>query len=270
MTTPRIVLLLCVAACGTPSSPRASEPPAAGVAARQTTPVPHAAPAASAPSTFHPDDDPACGELATLTSEVQLWRVAANPQPHRKRLAALWPTLPATCRGGTFYLVGAELIGRAADGKLATADGAVALHSSTEALARGLAVEPDHPRLLAHLAFADDLVPGQAPPLPAGACTRARERGGDAWTDDTAYVCALTAIHARDGAAATTELERIHAAGAFPDLPVRRAQALALSGKAKEAQALAKPAAAALASAPSRFDLTPAAIEALKKRLPAR
>ena len=42
-----------------------------------------------------------------------------------------------------------------------------------------------------------------------------------------------------------------------------------LAGKPKQAKALAKPAAAALAKVPPRFDLTPAAIDALKKKLAA-
>jgi hypothetical protein len=272
--------LSCVAGCGKPSGTRASEPSAANeavatkgsgsgsvrVAAGQA-PGSASPPAAAAARALHPDDDPACADLATLTSEVRLWQVAASPQPHRRKVVALWPTLSPACRGGTFYLIAAELVGRASDAKLATTDGAVVVQSPADALARGLAVEPDHPRLLAHLAFADDLVPGQAPPLPAGACARARDRGGDAWRDDAAYICALAAIHAGDGAAALTELERVHSAVAFPDLQVRRAQALALAGKPKEAQALAKVAAAALAKAPPRFDLTPAAIDALKQKL---
>jgi hypothetical protein len=114
-----------------------------------------------------------------------------------------------------------------------------------------------------------DLVPDQAPALPAGACGRARSRGGDAWADYAAYICALATIHAGHGVAALTELDRIHSTVAFPDLPVRRAQALALAGKLTEARAVAKRASDTLAQAPPRFDLTPAAIDALKKKLPA-
>jgi len=121
------------------------------VAARQApASTLHAAPPAASARTFHPDDDPACTDLSTLTSEIHLWQVAASPQPHRRKVAALWPTLSPACRGGTFYLVAAELVGRATDAKLTTADGAVIVHSSGDALAQGLATEPDHPRLLAH------------------------------------------------------------------------------------------------------------------------
>jgi hypothetical protein len=277
--------LLCGATCKEPSSPRAGEPleanadalPAtatvagdAHAAARQTSaPRTTSPPVAATARAFHPDDDPACTELSTLTSEIRLWQVAASPQPHRRKVVALWPTVPEACRGGTYYLIAAELVGRATDSKLTSSDGAVVVQSAADALARGLAAEPDHPRLLAHLAFADDLVPGQAPPLPAGACARARERGGAAWADDVAYVCALAAIHAGDGVAAVTELERVHSAAAFPDLQVRRAQALVLAHKPKEARALAKPAAATLAKGSPRFDLTPAAIDSLKKKLAA-
>ena len=42
----------------------------------------------------------------------------------------------------------------------------------------------------------------------ADACARAR--GDGAWADYTAYICALTAIDAGDGAAALTELDRVH------------------------------------------------------------
>ncbi len=199
---------------------------------------------------------------------MHLWQVAASPQPHRRKVAALWPTLPAACRGGTFYLAAAELVGHAGDAALATADGAVIVHSAGDALARGLTAEPDHPRLLAHLAFAADVSPDTKPVLPTAACASARGRG-DAWGDDAAYVCALAAIHASDGPTALAELERIRSATEFPDLLVRRAQALALAGKAQEAAALKKPALDALVKAPPRFDLTPAAIAALKKKLPA-
>lgn len=286
MTATEIVMVcaaLCMQACGTPSSPHTSEPAAAtgdGEPAKLAAePGPHAAarqspaPASHTGSTavraFHPDDDPACGELATLTSEVHLWQVAASPQPHRRKVAALWPTLPAACRGGTFYLAAAELVGHAADTALATADGAVVVHSAGDALERGLTAEPDHPSLLAHLAFAADISPDAKPALPTSACASARGRG-DAWGDDAAYVCALAAIHASDGQTALAELDRIRSAGAFPDLLVRRAQALALAGKAQEAAALKKRALDALVKAPPRFDLTPAAIAALKKKLPAR
>jgi hypothetical protein len=216
---------------------------------------------------FHPDDDPACADLPRLTSAITLSRVAANPQPHSREARALWPTLPPACRGGTFFLAAAQLVGHAADAQLPTADGAVVVHSPADALARALAAEPDHPRLLAHLAFADDLAPDQAPPLPDDACARAKARGGT-WTDDAAYVCALAAIHAGDGPAALTEINRIHDVAQFPDLDARRAQALALAGKQTEARALVKPAVAALARV-WRFDVTDAAIAALKNKLAA-
>lgn len=78
-----------------------------------------------------------------------------------------------------------------------------------------------------------------APLPPADACARETSRGG-AWTDYAAYVCALTAIRAGDGATALTEIERVRDVVLFPDLKARRAQALALSGKRKEARALAR------------------------------
>src|SRR5262249_46457203 len=146
--------------------------------------------------------DPACAALSTLTSETWLWMVAATPQPHHRKVAALWPTLSPACRGGTFYLVAAELVGRSPDARITTADGAVVVTSPAGALARGFAAEPDHPRLLAQLAFVEDLGIGNAPPAPAGACEHARARGGAAWSDYVEYLCALDAIHASDGAAA--------------------------------------------------------------------
>jgi hypothetical protein len=278
-----ICAALCMLECGTPSSPRAGElaavtgdgvpatlaaAPGAHAAARQPpAPTSQTRSTTASASAFHPDDDLACSGLATLASEVHLWQVAASPQPHRRKAAALWPTLPAACRGGTFYVAAAELVGHATDAALATADGAVVVHSAGDALARGLAAEPDHPRLLAHLAFAADVSPDAKPALPAGACASARGRG-DAWGDDAAYVCALAAIHASDGPTALAELDRIRTAAAFPDLLVRRAQALALAGKAPEAAALKKRALDALDKAPPRFDLTPPTIAALKKKLP--
>lgn len=274
-----VLLLFCIDGCGK-SSAHTGAPPVlktVGSGAHPAAEKSHfaeTADAASAPrpspatksNPFHPDDDPACGDLSTLMSAVHMWQVAASPQPHRRKVVELWPTVSPVCRGGTFYLVAAELVGRSPDAALATADGAVVVHSPAEALARGFAVEQDHPRVLAHLAFADDVAPGQPPALPAGACASARNRG-DAWIDYTAYVCALAAIHAGDGVAALPELERIRYPGAFPDLQLRRAQALALAGKREEAHALVKPATAALAHATPRFDLTSAVIAVLKKKL---
>jgi hypothetical protein len=230
--------------------------------------MPDAAPAPSVakPSVFHPDDDPGCADLSNLTAAIYMWGVAASPGPHRKSAGAIWSTLPPACRGGTFFLAAAQLVGLGKDAKLPTADGAVVVHSPRDALAHGLAAEPDHPGLLAHLAFVDDLVPDQAPALPEGACARAKARKSPAWIDHAAYVCALAAIHAGDGTTALTELETIHSVPDFPDLKARLAQALALSGRWKEARALAKPAAAALVGA-WRFDLTDAAITALKRKL---
>jgi hypothetical protein len=285
MTAPEFLVIcaaLCVPACGTPSAPRASEPPPPtadrGPAKLAAEPAAHAAARpAPAPTTqarsvppsasaFHPDDDPACGELATLASEVHLWQVAASPQPHRRKVSALWPKLPAPCRGGTFYLAAAELVGHATDAALATADGAVVVRSAADALARGLTAEPDHPRLLAHLVFAADVAPDPKPAPPARACASARSRG-DTWSDDAAYVCGLAAIQASDGPTALAELDQIRSVAAFPDLLVRRAQALALAGKRPEAAALEKRALDALAKAPPRFDLTPTAIAALRQKL---
>lgn len=271
--------LLCLAACGKPAPPLASEPAVAGtdVAAAPAssaspagpptpTAMPDATPALSVPSAVFPDDDPACADLSKLAAALRMWRVAASPGPHRTRARALWPTLPPACRGGTFFLAAAELVGFADDANLPTADGALAIHSPADALARGLAAEPDHPRLLAHLALVDDLAPSlQAPAIPADACARAKARGAP-WSDYTAYICALAAIHVSDGATALTELDRIRDVALFPDLKARRAQALALAGKRKEARALAKPAAAAL-SGPWPFDVPEDAIAALKKKL---
>jgi hypothetical protein len=264
-------LIACaLVGCAGASSPRSE--PHAPLADAGPAPAPDAAAppshAAAPAKPFHPDDDAACGELATLSSELRMWQVAASPQPHWKKASALWPTLPAACRGGTWYLAAAELASRPANA-VTSADGAVTVTSPADALARALAAEPDHPALLAHLAFADDLVPGQAPALPADACTTARARGGADFADDIAYVCALAAIRGGDAATALTELDRISSVNEFPDLQARRAQALALSGKSKDARALVKPATAAITNARPRFDLTLAAKDALKKKLSA-
>jgi hypothetical protein len=269
--------LLWFAGCEKPVPPRASEAAPANDAAASgdlravaTPPPPPAAPTASSaakPSAFHPDDDPACADLARVTSAIEASRGRANPQPYSRNARALWPTLSPGCRGATFFLAAAQIVGHAQGVTLSTPDGVVAVHSSADALAQGLAAEPDHPRLLAHLAFADDLDPSQAPVLPDGACISAKARGGN-WTDYAAYVCALAAIHAGDGPAALAEIKSIRDAGLFPDFDARRAQALALVGKRKEARALVKHAVAEVARA-SRFDITAATIAALKKRLTA-
>lgn len=268
--------VLCVASCGKPAAPRANEPAVTGVAtgsaassdARATAAATFpSAPVAQVVRVFHPDEEPACAELATLTAEIRLWQSTASPQSHRRNAEALWPVLSPACRGGTFFLAAAQIVGHATDAELPTADGAAVVHSPADALAQGLAAEPDHPALLAHLAFADDLAPAQAPALPEDACARARARGG-AWADYAHYVCALAAIHARDGSTSLAELESIRSVFPFPDLTARRAQALALAGKRENARALVKPAVAALSRA-WRFDITDATIVALKKKLAA-
>ena len=124
MRTTDVILacvLSCMAGCGKQASPRASESTVASADTAATTaadkgahvvvtPIPAFAPDAAPPSSsaqanaFHPDDDPACAELSTLTSEIRMWQVAASPQPHRRKAQALWPRLPPACRGGTFYL----------------------------------------------------------------------------------------------------------------------------------------------------------------------
>ena len=273
-TTDLVVLCaVCVAGCGKSAAPRASEPAAvradAGAmrsAASEPAPV-DAAPTPSQPHVLHPDDDPACADLESLAAEIHLWRTVANPQPHRRAAQALWPSVPADCRGGTFFLATAEMVGFADGRELRTADGTVVIQSAADALVRGLASEPDHPRLLAHLALTTDLLPAQdAPALPTDACARARTRGGDGWTDYIAYICALVAIHAGDSAGALVELDRVREVGHFPDLTARRAQALALAGRRKEARALVKPATAALARG-FPFDIPDSAVAALKKKL---
>ncbi len=229
--------------------------------------MPKTPPAPARPVAFRPDGDPACADLELLATEIHLWRVAANPGPHADSVAALWPALPPACRGGTFFLAAAEIASLAGDDHPSTADRAVTVHSPADALAQGLAAEPDHPRLLAHLALIADVAPAlHAPPLPADACARATSRGGT-WTDYAAYVCALTAIRAGDGAAALAELDRVRDVALFPDLKARRAQALALTGKRREARALAKTAAATLDEWP--FDIPETAVATMKKKLAA-
>jgi len=262
--------LVFVAACGKPASPRASETAiASGNVAGEPAAHRAALDAASEsltpkPNAFHPDDDPTCTALSTLTSGLRSWHTAASFQGDLK---GIWATLPPACRGGTFFVAAAHLVGQDADARLSTTDGEIVVHSPTDALAQGLAVESDHPALLAHLAFADDLAPGRSPALPDNACARARARG-DAWIDYASYICALAAIHVGDGPTALGEIDHVHSFYPFPDLKARRAQALALMGKRLEARALAKPAIAAIAST-WRFDLTEAAIATLKKKLAA-
>jgi len=272
--------LLCIVGCGKPAPPRAGEPAVAGAeraagsaayadAGPAAVAMPEAAPSplTAKPTAFHPDDEPVCADLTTLRSAMQAWRVAASPQPHRRQARALWPTLPPACRGGTFFLAAAEIASLAGDDPPSTADRAVTVRSPADALAQGLAAEPDHPRLLAHLALIADIAPAlHAPPPPADACARATSRGG-AWADYAAYVCALTAIHAGDGATALAEIERVRDVALFPDLKARRAQALALSGKRKAARSLAKTAAATLDEWP--FDVPETAVAAMKKKLAA-
>jgi hypothetical protein len=153
--------------------PRAARPgPAGATPPADAGPSPAAPPDATAPVAVVPIDlRPPCREpLARLAGAVRGLRYAMDPTPHHRTIDQVWPTVPPACRGATFYLVAAEVMGPHETWR--TADG-LAVTGPADALGRALAAEPDSPALLERLAAGG---PPGAPPVPADACARVRAR----------------------------------------------------------------------------------------------
>ena len=199
-------VVIAIAALGCPG-PRAARPgpaaqaPTADAGPDRPAPADAAAPP-DAPIAIVPLDlRPPCREpLARLAAAIRGLRYAMDPTPHQRTIAQVWPTVPPACRGATYYLVAAEVMGLRETWR--TADG-VAVTGPADALRRALAAEPDSPALLERLAAGG---PPGAPSVPPDACARVRARLA-AWPASAADD-AMAGFRRRDEAAAADRLCR--------------------------------------------------------------
>lgn len=170
------------------------------------------------------------GPLRGLTALVNRMHAAMEPQGPRAKAIAAWQAIEAPCRRSAWYLVAAQLE-RWDPVKLAA--GGVTIATAEEAIVAGLAANDDR-RILVLTGFAAAL--GGKPLLPKDACQRATAIGGDA--DDLAYVCGHAARAAGDHATALDRFTAIADARRYPDLALRKAEALAALARRDEAKPL--------------------------------
>lgn len=215
--------------------------PEAGAPGTAVPPAP--ASAAPGPTTGPAPADAAavdCGPaLREVSGAIARMHGAMDGGPHYDRARAAWQAIDLACRGGRWHLQAAQLMRWRTD----LVDG---FQSATQALETGLARDPDL-ELLVLIAFSSAL--GGAPALPTDACERARAAppvdGSPSETADrVAYVCGHAALAAGEPAAAEAELARIANQRRYPDLPLRRAQALHTIGRTADARSLREAAAA--------------------------
>jgi hypothetical protein len=164
---------------------------------------------------------------------------AMDGAPHYDRARAAWQAIDPACHGGRWHLQAAQLMRW-------RSDPLPGLASPAEALAAGLAQTPDL-ELLVLVAFTGAL--GGDPALPADACERARsappvDGSASESADRVAYVCGHAALAAGEPAAAEGELAGITNQRRYPDLPLRRAQAMQAMGRAADARRMHAAAAA--------------------------
>jgi hypothetical protein len=154
---------------------------------------------------------------------------------------AAWRDFPAACRGAAWFHAAAILLRGGARGL----DGVASVR---DAIDRGLAADPADARLLGYAAYLHALDAALAPAPAIDTCGR---DGVDA-----AYVCAHRALAAGANEDAAARFAAI-ADPPFPDVGVRRVQALAGAGHAKAARAAAADARALI----DRHDRRPGVID---------
>lgn len=188
------------------------------------------APEAAAP----PVKPAACGVVDEVLGLVRRAYLAMNAHAPEQQALALWPTVPAACRNGRWYLAAAMLLEL---GNQVLEAGDVKLADEAAALGAALR-QPDDQDVLVRVAFVAGR--GRPPGLPADACARARKLiappSEAARKDRAAYVCARAALAAGDAAEARAQLDAIADPRAFADLALARAEAAKLAGDAKRAR----------------------------------
>lgn len=139
------------------------------------------------------------------------------------------------------------------------------MRDAKEALDKGLAADPSQPDLLTFVAYLSALSPGSSPELPADAC----EKVAGAPAALRAYVCGHAAMRRGEYSSAEAFFAAAEKEPPFPDVSLRRAEALLKLGRVQEARKSTKRALESL-HAGSPFSLasgpTEAEIEALQKQ----
>lgn len=207
---------------------RASAAPPAPAAKNATTaPPPTAAPGpgAAAPKA------PCFRYVREVLSNLGHMENAADGAQSYPATVEAWQAVPERCRTAEWHLFAARILRYRAE---PLAAGTTRYPGAEDALAAALALEP-HPDVLVMVAFVSAL--GGQPRLPADACARAKQTTPAGAPDDerVKYVCA----HAGDDAL-WSQLENLYQ---FPDLALRKAQALSRAGNKAEAKKLATQAA---------------------------
>lgn len=185
--------------------------------------------------------------LGPLRSKVDSAYSAKEPVGPYEKAIDLWPGVPAECRSGEWYVLGAKLLAWGRRGTRLEASGVV-LETRDQALAEAAQL-PLGAEDLTYLAMT--AAAGGSTKLPADACRIAEaEISGKAAgallreaTDRARYVCAHAALASGDAAGAKARLGAIEDAGFYPDLDLRLAEAELALGNHKEAKRLAKKAA---------------------------
>ena len=142
---------------------------------------------------------------------------------------------PEGCSSGLWYLAAARLL-REPGQKGPLAGGGITLRDAKEALDKGLTADPSQPDLLAFVAYLSALSPGSSPGLPTDAC----ERVSGAPAALRAYVCGHAAMRRGEYASAEASFAAAEKDPPFPDVSLRRAEALLKLGRVQQARKSAK------------------------------
>jgi|GEM_PF-2967731 len=206
-----------------------------------------------------------CGQIARkVLSDIRISYLAKEGELYIQSARRSFGESAEGCTSGLWYLAAARLL-REPGQKGPLSGGGITLGDAKEALDKGLAADPSQTDLLTFVAYLSGLSPGSSPGLPANAC----ERVAGAPAAIRAYVCGHAAMRRGEYASAEASFAAAEKEPPFPDVSLRRAEALLKLGRVQEAKMSAKRALErlhpgspfALASGP-----TEAEIEALQKQ----
>ena len=179
-----------------------------------------------------PQPPDSCAQVARkILSDIRVSYLAKEGQIYIQSARRSFGESPEGCASGLWYLAAARLL-REPGQKGPLAGGGGALRDAKEALDKGLAADPSQPDLLAFVAYLSALSPGSSPGLPTDAC----ERVSGAPAALKAYVCGHEAMRRGDYASAEASFAAVEKEPPFPDVSLRRAQALLKLGRVQEAR----------------------------------
>lgn len=246
--TATILALIVAGSCTRATERHDQSPPAPPVTAKETpatatqpaatVPTDGAVPTRTAAPRLPAADDPSCtrplGGLAAIVYQMESAEEGMSVYPEA---VASWKAIAAPCRGARWYFLGARILRYVSNPLQA---GSTTSTDPQKALAIALTGAPDA-EIYAFVAFTSAL--GEAPKLPAGACSKLLVTLGDHPSPDDAnrmgYVCSQEALARGDGAEAMRRFAWV-SPRIFPDLELRKAEALAAQGKQAEARAAAR------------------------------